>query len=207
LGVEAKFEGKTDIKVGGFKISGNAEHVYRNRVLHHGTLLFNSSLGILKNSIRKDKSCYLTRAVDSNPSSVMNLNEKLTIFNDIYEFREELMHYFLTNLPDIEVYILSVKEAEEALLLAETKYKSWEWNYAYGPEYIFKNSFQFDGKLHSCSLFVRDGIVINCTIEGSDKMISVAKTVTGCRHMVTDMLNVLKEAKINISEEDIFNFF
>jgi len=207
LGIEAKFEGKNDIKVAGFKISGNAEHVHRKRVLHHGTLLFSTSLGILRNSIRKDKSCYSTRAVDSNPSSVMNLKEKLTIFHDIYEFREEMVHYFLKNMPDVEAYKLSGQETEEALSLAETKYKSWEWNYAYGPEYIFKNSFQFDGKLHSCSLFVRDGIVINCTIEGSDKMISVAKTVTGCRHMVTDMLNVLKEAKINISEEDIFNFF
>ena len=42
LGVDAKFEGKNDLKVNGLKISGNAEHVYHDRVLHHGTLLFNS---------------------------------------------------------------------------------------------------------------------------------------------------------------------
>ena len=77
LGIDARFEGKNDIKVDGLKISGNAEHVYRNRVLHHGTLLFSSSIHMLKNSIRSDKSCYTTRAVDSNPASVMNLNEKI----------------------------------------------------------------------------------------------------------------------------------
>src|SRR5512133_1708828 len=30
----------SDIRTDGLKISGNAEHVYRNRVLHHGTLLW-----------------------------------------------------------------------------------------------------------------------------------------------------------------------
>ncbi len=73
LGINANLEGKSDIKVDGLKISGNAEHVYRNRVLHHGTLLFSSSINSLRNSIREDKSCYVTRAVNSNPSSVINL--------------------------------------------------------------------------------------------------------------------------------------
>ena len=69
LGIEAKFEGKNDLKVDGFKISGNAEHIHRNRVLHHGTLLYSTSLEMLRNSLRKDTSCYNTRAVASNPSS------------------------------------------------------------------------------------------------------------------------------------------
>lgn len=40
IGVEAMFAGKNDLRVNDLKISGNAEHVYRERVLHHGTLLF-----------------------------------------------------------------------------------------------------------------------------------------------------------------------
>ncbi len=49
LKVNAELEGKNDLKVNGLKISGNAEHVYRERVLHHGTLLFNADLGKLGN--------------------------------------------------------------------------------------------------------------------------------------------------------------
>jgi lipoate---protein ligase len=206
-GIDAKFEGKNDIKVDGFKISGNAEQIHRNRVLHHGTLLFSTSLQILRNTLRKDKSCYLTRAVESNPSSVMNLNEKLTLFRDIYEFREGMMQFFLENLADTETIKLSEQETIKALSLAETKYKSWEWNYAYGPEYCFRNSFQSDGKLHYCSLSVKDGIIVKCTIEGSEKMEDFAKKLTGCRHMVSDMQMVIKEEEINILEEEIFNFF
>src|SRR5450759_4199757 len=65
LGLETKFEGGNDLKIDGLKISGNAEHVHRNRVLHHGTLLFSTSLDMLRNALRKDSSHYTTRAVES----------------------------------------------------------------------------------------------------------------------------------------------
>ena len=44
LGIEATSSGRNDLLIEGLKISGNAEHVFKNRVLHHGTLLFNSDL-------------------------------------------------------------------------------------------------------------------------------------------------------------------
>src|SRR5699024_8375588 len=42
LGVNAKFEGRNDLTIDGKKISGNAVHVSKNKILHHGTLLFSS---------------------------------------------------------------------------------------------------------------------------------------------------------------------
>jgi lipoate-protein ligase A len=207
LGIYANIEGKSDIKVDGLKISGNAEHVYRNRVLHHGTLLFSSSIDMLRNAIRADKSCYTTRAVESNPSSVMNLNERLVRFSNINEFREEMIHHLTTNMKDIEVSSLSQQDGEDAISLAEIRYRRWEWNFAYGPEYVFKNTFLFDNKLHSCILDIREGVVVKCAIEGSTEMISVSDKLTGCRHMVSDLLKVFEKEKINISEEEIFNFF
>ncbi len=207
IGVVAKFEGKNDLKVGGFKISGNAEHVYRNRVLHHGTILFSSSLGFLRNSIRKDKSAYATRAVESNPSSVMNLNEKLSRFRDIYELRSEMMNYFLRTIPGAEIYNLGPEDIKAADLLAETKYKTWEWNWAYGPEYTFKNTFQFKGNSHHCVLTTKDGIITSCSIEGSGEMLSFSGKLVGCRHMVSDLSRVFKKGNIIVSEEEIYNFF
>ena len=207
LEIAAKFEGKNDIKVDGLKISGNAEHVHRNRVLHHGTLLFSSSIDMLKNSIRADKSCYTTRAVDSNPSSVMNLSEKLRMFSDIHEFSREMAHYFSANMADIELSRISEQDEEEAISLAETRYRKWEWNFAYGPGYLFKNYFLFKDKPHFCILDVRDGIVMKCTIDGSDEMISVSDKLEGCRHMVPDFLNVFEKENITISGEEIFYFF
>ena len=207
MGVDAKFEGKNDLKVGGLKISGNAEHVNRNRVLHHGTLLFSTSLDMMRNSLRKDSSCYTSRAVQSNHSSVMNLNEKLKNFRDIYEFRSGMMNYFLHNLSDAVIYTLSATETEAAESLAATKYKTWEWNWAYGSEYTFNNLFQINGKPHSCRMFVKDGIIHECEIEGSDGMLDAGKKLMGRRHMVNDFLDVFQKENGLITGEEIYYFF
>lgn len=207
LGIEAKFEGKNDLKVGGLKISGNAEHVHRNRVLHHGTLLFSTSLDLLRNVLRKDTSCYTSKAVSSNPSSIMNLNEKLNGFQDIYDFRLRMMNFFLQNIPAAEPYKISASELIEAESLASAKYKTWEWNYAYGPEYTFINSFHIKDKLVSCRLFVKDGIIHQGEITGSEELAVTNPKLTGCRHMAADLMKFFKEENILISYDDIFNFF
>jgi len=207
LGIAARLEGKSDIKAEGFKISGNAEHVYRNRVLHHGTLLFSSSMYRLKGSIRSDKSCYKTRAVDSNPSSVMNLNEKLKGFTDINAFCEEMINYFILNISGLDLSVITLQDAEDALALAEGRYRTWEWNYAYGPEYIFNNEFLFEDMIHSCSINVNGGLVSECRITGSSKMLAVADKLKGRRHMVSDFLKVFEKENQNISREVVYNFF
>jgi lipoate-protein ligase A len=206
-GINAKFEGKNDIKVDGLKISGNAEHVHRNRVLHHGTLLFSSSLDVLRNSLRKDISPYISRAVNSNPSSVMNLRDKFNVFKDIGVFREELMAYFLKAIPGAELYTPAQSENEDAESLAMSKYRTWEWNYAYGPEYTFRNSIQIEGKVSSFSLFVKEGIIINCITDGSHLMELIAERLAGIRHMPDAVKEVLCSEGGLITEEEVFKFF
>jgi lipoate-protein ligase A len=207
IGVNAKFEGKNDLKVNGLKISGNAEHVYHERVLHHGTLLFNTSLDNLRSSLRRDASRYTTRAVESNPSSVINLKDIIGKVKDIDEFRSELLSFFLNYQGGNTAATLTPDEISEVKSLAESKYRTWEWNYAYGPEYLFTNNFLVHGENHYCRLFVRDGIVWDCEIEGSDVMAAAGKKLIGCRHMAGDLKKTLWEADVLVSESDIYNFF
>lgn len=207
FGIDARFEGKNDLKVNGLKISGNAEHVHRNKVLHHGTLLFSTSLDMLKNSLRKDTSCYTSRAVKSNPSSVANLKERLPMFRDINEFRSNMMNYFLQNLSEAEKYELSGLDKEEAESLADSKYRTWEWNWAYGPEYQFINKFETGGRQFFCRLYVKNGTIRECIVKGSSELEAAGKKLIGCRHMVPDMLKVFEKEDVFISDNQIFNFF
>jgi len=207
MGIEAKFEGKNDIKVGGLKISGNAEHVHRNRVLHHGTLLFSSSLEMLGNSIRNDKSCYSSRAVGSNPSSVINLNKMLESFQSVYELRREMMNYLMKILPGTLDYKLSQAESDQAEMLALSKYRTWEWVWAYGPEYHFVNRFEINRNPCSCHMFVKDGIIRECEIKGSKELVSFSSSMIGCRHMVSDLKEVFRNGNIRLNDVDIYKFF
>jgi lipoate-protein ligase A len=207
VGVEASFEGKNDLKVDGLKISGNAEHVYHNRVLHHGTLLFSTSLEMLRNSIRTDSSCYSSRAVLSNPASVANLDGILRDFHSIHEFRSKMASYFLKNFSDLVPYDPAQDELLQAEYLSSSKYMTWEWNWAYGPEYTFQNRFEISETLYSCSLFIKDGIIHKCVISGSDQMKSASEKLLGCRHMVDDLSEIFKSENIPLTAAEIYNFF
>jgi lipoate-protein ligase A len=206
IGVKASFEGKNDLKVGGFKISGNAEHIHGDRVLHHGTLLFSTSLDMLRNSIRKDPSHYISRAVVSNPSPVTNLNEIINSFRDINELRSEMMNYFIRNFPGNVPYDLTKLEITGAKTIADSKYKTWEWNWGYGPEYTFNNYFDLN-KVKHCSMFVMGGIIRECTIEGSDQLKDASEKIIGCRHIVEDLSELFRKENIFLTEEEIFGFF
>jgi lipoate-protein ligase A len=207
MGVEARFEGKNDLKVEGFKISGNAEHIHGNRVLHHGTLLFNTSLDMLRNSIRKDTSCYTSRAVVSNPATVLNLIGRINCFDSLGEFRSAMMNFFLKNLPDNVPYQLTNEEIIQAESIADSKYKTWEWNWAYGPEYIFVNSFELDKKNCTCRLFIKDGIIAECSIEGNELLKKISGKIVGCRHMVSDLSDLFRAENIFLGSEAVYNFF
>jgi lipoate---protein ligase len=206
LGIKAEFEGKNDLKVNGLKISGNAEHVYREKVLHHGTLLFSTILDDLKESLRKDKSGYSTRAVESNPSPVMNLKEITRDVNGIISFRSRMLEFFLGQEGNT-LFELNEKEKEDIHTLERSKYRTWDWNYAYGPDYYFINRFEHNGKQHFCRLFVKGGIINECEMEGSGEMIAAGKKLVGRRHMVKDMIEVFRQDKIRTTGSVIFKFF
>lgn len=189
LGVDVAFEGKNDLKVGGLKISGNAEHVYRQRVLHHGTLLFDADLDVLGKSLRKNTSVYHTRGVSSNPSSVMNLKTLIPAM-DTEGFISSMLDYFLSTERN-SMAVLTAGETAAIRELAETRYRTWEWNYAYGPEYVFRREFEYDGENCRLSLFVKDGIIKEYSLEGSARLNEILSDLKGLKHMPGEINNLL----------------
>ena len=55
LGVKAELNGRNDITVDGKKISGNAQYLRSGRIMHHGTLLFDSDLDIVSQALKVDE--------------------------------------------------------------------------------------------------------------------------------------------------------
>lgn len=207
LGIDARLEGKNDLKVGGLKISGNAEHVFRNRVLHHGTLLFNADLHFLGKCIRKDTSVYETRAVNSNPSPVTNLCGMLGSVRDTRHFRDLMLDWFLRNYPGTMVSTLSDTEVRLIGELAGNRYRNWEWNFAYGPPYIFRNQFRYGDTEAGCEISVKNGIISDCRISGHPDLEQAGLRLRGCRHMISDVREILGKEGIFNRGFDVFNLF
>src|SRR5690606_30712043 len=73
LGVTTTFSGRNDMLLNGFKISGNAEHTRKNRIIHHGTILYDSVLSSLGKAITRKKGIVQGKAVQSVRSKVTNI--------------------------------------------------------------------------------------------------------------------------------------
>jgi lipoate-protein ligase A len=207
LGITAVFGGKNDLTVDGLKISGNAEHVYRERVLHHGTLLFNASVDNMKQALRPRSDNYSSRGVESNRTSVINLSSKLKDIRTLEILMTLMAEYFKTRITGISPFSISTEETEKIKQLADGKYNSWEWNYAYGPPYSFTATATFSGIEHEIRFFVKDGIIWESNINGSKAFTFAAKKLIGCRHMPDDIEKVLESEGIIVNDDELHSFF
>ena len=96
LDVEASLSGRNDIVTAdGKKISGGAECKRGDRVLHHGTLLFDSDLSVLSRVLLPDPEKLRAKAVPSVRSRVGNVRDYLACDMDISEFTERLAEHIL----------------------------------------------------------------------------------------------------------------
>lgn len=79
MGVKATLSGRNDLLVDGRKISGNAQTADQQRILHHGTLLFQSDLGVLSRVLKPDPAKGYGKKIQSVRSRVANICEFLPI--------------------------------------------------------------------------------------------------------------------------------
>lgn len=165
LGIEATTSGRNDLLINGLKISGNAEHVYKNRVLHHGTLLFNSDLENLGQAIKGSPGKYEGKAVQSNRSPVANISQFLQTPMTTGEFIQFLLDVQLEN-PANKLYSFTENDSSAMEKLATEKFRTWEWNFGYSPKYTFRNEVEIDGKKLSIRLLVEKGVIVEAEIGG-----------------------------------------
>ena len=165
LGITATTSGRNDLLIDGLKISGNAEHVYKNRVLHHGTLLFNSDLEKLGQAIKVTPGKYEGKAVQSNRSPVANISQFLQIPMTKEEFMRFLLNVQLEN-PVNKMYSFSENDYSVTEKLSTEKFRTWEWNFGYSPKYTFRNEVEIDGKSISIRLLVEKGVIVEAEIGG-----------------------------------------
>lgn len=138
MGLDAKFEGRNDLTIEGKKFSGNAEHVWKNRVLHHGTLLFSSQMSDLSQALNVDPGKFKDKAVKSVRSRVTNISEHLKEAMDVVQFSERILAHMVEKYPDARITELTNEDRDQIDSLVREKYGTWEWNFGYSPAYNFR---------------------------------------------------------------------
>jgi lipoate-protein ligase A len=213
LGVEAYTTGRNDLLIDGKKISGNAEHVHRNRVLHHGTLLFDSHLEALKGALKVDLSKFEDKAVQSNRSEVTNIANYFQNPISVEEFTEFLFGEISQNYPEFRVYEPTPEDIEAIEKLSIEKYQTWDWIFGYSPRYRFTNSLDTLKGAIFVSLLVEKGNISEASVSGAipaEIGPKIAERLMGCRHnfesVKTSLFGLNEEFQRNgLSVEELLN--
>jgi lipoate-protein ligase A len=164
LGVDVQFSERNDMLLDGKKFSGNAEHVNKNRVLHHGTLLFNSDLTILEAVLKNKPSVYQDKTIASVKSQVINIS---SAFTQNYSTEMFMKLLFKTIVDQNEVMIaVEFEENTEIDKLKEEKYNSNTWIYAYTARYELEQKFSFQNQECKVKLSVVKGEIVKIQIDG-----------------------------------------
>lgn len=196
FGVKAELSGRNDILIDGRKFSGNAEYRHKNRLLHHGTLLFNSELAVVGAALNVKPQKIASKGVKSVRSRVTNISEYLTQQVSLDDFRRALMQAtvqeFGTELHD---YHLSSDEVSAIERLRNEKYSTWEWIYGRAPEFNLRKERRFDFGEVDVRLNVRDGVIREAHIFGdffsNAEIAGLANSLQGVRYWRDDLLAVV----------------
>ncbi|MFO8236271.1 MAG: lipoate--protein ligase [Bacteroidales bacterium] len=166
MGLDANFEGRNDIVIDGKKISGNAQHVGSNRMIHHGTLLFSSVMTDLSNALKINPLKFKDKAVKSAKSRVTNIEDHLQDKMDVLEFRDRIMDYIILANKDAELYEYTEEDRANIHQLVEEKYGTWDWNFGSSPKYNFEKLIKTSGGNIEFHINVDKGVMKDIKIYG-----------------------------------------
>lgn len=144
LGLNAQFTGKNDIQIDGKKISGNAQYFHNDKVLHHGTVLFNVDLTKLGQYLNVDPIKMVSKGIKSIKAQVTNILPLLAESITIEQLKDLILQEFKSQT--LEIKHLDDNIISQVNQLLEQKYSLWEWNYGKSPEFEIQNKAYFPDK-------------------------------------------------------------
>ncbi len=212
LGIDAEFSGRNDMTIEGRKFSGTAQCKYQNRVMHHGTLLFSSITGDLKNALNPKDLKFQGKSVKSVASRITNITEHLVDRIDVIEFRDIIMRFLLGE--EEEVTTFTAEETREIMKLKEEKYATWNWNFGHSPKFAKTKEAKFKGGIVEVSIEVKKGTLQEIRIFGDffsmEEVEELERLLKGTVYNEDEMKKTLEKVDlgkylVNISEDEFLS--
>lgn len=201
MGLDATFSGRNDLLIDGKKFSGNAQYNYRNKVMHHGTLLFSSQITDLSNALKVKSIKFEGKGIKSVKSRVTNISEHLDTKMSVLEFKDLIMNYMASIDSDNKLYTLSKEDIDGIEKLVEKKYNTWEWNFGNSPKYSFSNELKYPGGNVEFNLEINKGVISKIKFFGDffgkEDIENLEILLSGVKHKEESLREVLRNININ----------
>ena len=198
MGVPAELHGKSDIYAGGKKMSGNAQYLSGQRMVSHGTILFDSDLEALLHALNPSQVQIESKAVQSIRAKVTNIVEWLPEMT-IGTLKQTL----LTGIFEgdvIPTYELAEDEWEKVQEMKAARYDTWEWNNGRSPQFTVHKALE-TGQV---SIHIEHGCIKTIEISGelADLLpVTLLKEkLVDVRYQRQDVENVLADGGLNSAD-------
>lgn len=201
LGVEATLSGRNDLLIEGMKFCGNAQTLYRHRLLHHGCIMFDTDLSRLSQALRPSPVKIESKGVKSVRSRVTAIAPHLPRPMCAEEFLSGLSDYFLHSLPGAEPYTLNGADLKAVRALTEQKYATWDWNYGRSPVYSWQKAAKFPFGLVDIRMNVEQGRISEMAVYGDffshGENARLTQAFIGLRHERDALLKAAENLPLN----------
>ncbi len=164
LGLDAACSGRNDILISGQKISGTAQHRSGGRILHHGTLLFDSDPDLIAGSLNPDPTKFQSKSVKSVRSRVGNIRPHLEQDLTLPQFWDWLKETLCRD--GMVQTALEEWELRQVEAIKAEKYDTWQWNFGSAPKFDTSVRRRFPGGALEIQLTVRQGTIASMQIYG-----------------------------------------
>ena len=141
LGINAQFSGRNDITIDGLKISGNAQTVYKDRVMHHGTLLFDTKLNVLADALKENKLKTESKGIKSVRARVTNIKSYLSEDFTSQKFISLLINHLKKSYKQ---YTFTEEDLNNIDNLVKDKYSTYSWNIGESPKCTNTFTYKFN---------------------------------------------------------------
>lgn len=132
LGVPAQLNGRNDMTIDGGKFSGNAQYIKGSRVMHHGTILFDSDLSVVSQALRVPADKLVSKGIASVRSRVTTVKPYLKGSVNLAEFKSLLLDTMFEGAP-MSRYDFTPQDLAAVEALRAARYDTWAWNWGASP--------------------------------------------------------------------------
>jgi len=204
IGVTAERNGRNDMTIDGKKFSGNAQYIRSGRVMHHGTILYDSDMTVLSRALQVDEEKIRAKGVTSVRSRVTNVRPYLKEDLSLQAFRQVLLESILEEYPG-EEWHFSREDIQAIEQIRAARYATWAWNYGQSPACTLLRKARVEGcGTVEAYLTVEKGIIRQAEFRGdffsTREPEELARTLEGCLYEKAALWHLL-------SAQDVGRYF
>lgn len=199
LGVKAELSGRNDILVEGRKVSGFAKRVYKDRLMVHGTLMYDVDIEKLTRVLTPPDDKLIAKGIASVKSRVANLKDYLPGIANVEDFSKALEKYLSRQYQD-EEYMLTEAQQDEIMAVAKDKFATADWIYGRAPGSEVTYARRLPCGNVEVFLHIKKGRIDSCRVGGdfigNSPISEVEVLLTGCLYERTALQQCLSTIDI-----------